>query len=59
MIYPVEIKKTTNPTKEHLNNFSVLDKIKSINIGTGGIICLYDKMVHLTDKNVTIPVTWL
>ena len=59
MLYPVEIKKTANPGKEHIESFSVLDKIKGIKIGTGCVVCMYDKSVHINDKNVTIPVTWL
>ena len=56
-VYPVEIKKTSNPGKEHIVNFSALEKIKEL--GSGGVICMYEKSVHLNDKNVTIPVTWL
>lgn len=59
VLYPVEIKKTANPGKEHIENFSVLEKIKGVTVGTGGIICMYDKSVRINDKNVTIPVTWL
>lgn len=59
VLYPVEIKKTANPGKEHIKNFLVLEKIKDVTIGTGGIICMYDKSVRINDKNVTIPVTWL
>lgn len=58
-LYPVEIKKTANPGKEHIESFSVLNKIKDISVGTGCIVCMYDKSVHVNDKNVTIPVTWL
>jgi predicted AAA+ superfamily ATPase len=58
-LYPVEINKTSNPGKEHINNFSALEKIKEVTVGSGGVICLYEKSVHLNDKNVTIPVTWL
>jgi predicted AAA+ superfamily ATPase len=58
-LYPVEIKKTSNPGKEHIDNFSVLDKIKGLEVGTGGVICMYDKNIHINDRNVTIPVTWL
>ena len=56
---PVEIKKTANPSKEQIKSFSVLEKIKGVTVGTGGIICMYDKSVHINDKNVTIPVTWI
>jgi len=59
VLYPVEIKKTANPGKEHIENFSVLKKIKGVTIGTGGVICTYDNSVHINDKNVIIPVTWL
>ena len=59
VLYPVEIKKTANPSKEHIESFSVLDKIKGVTIGTGGVICMYDNSVRINGKNVTIPVTWL
>ena len=59
VLYPVEIKKTANPGKEHIESFSVLDKIKGATIGTGGVICMYDNNIRINDKNVTIPVTWL
>jgi predicted AAA+ superfamily ATPase len=59
VIYPVEIKKTANPGPAHIENFSVLEKLKGITVGEGGVICLYDKQVRINDKNVTIPVTWL
>lgn len=58
-LYPVEIKKTANPGKEHIENFSVLDKIKGVNVGTGCVVCMYDKSVYINNKNRTIPVTWL
>lgn len=59
VIHPVEIKKTSNPGKEHINNFSALEKIKGVTVGAGGVICLYEKSIRLNDKNVTIPVTRL
>ena len=58
-LYPIEIKKTSNPGKEHIENFSVIEKIKGVTVGTGGIICMYDRSVRVNDKNVTIPVTLL
>jgi predicted AAA+ superfamily ATPase len=58
-VHPIEIKKTTNPGKEHIKHFSVLENNKNIRVGSGGIICLYDKSVHLQGEHVTIPVNWL
>jgi predicted AAA+ superfamily ATPase len=59
ILYPVEIKKTSNPGKEHIENFLALEKIKGVTVGAGGVICMYEKSVRLNAKNVTIPVTWL
>lgn len=54
-IYPLEIKKTSNPTRSMMKNFDVLEK-NGIKLGTGGIICLYDKLLPLDEKNYIIPV---
>jgi predicted AAA+ superfamily ATPase len=59
VLYPVEIKKTSNPSKEHIKNFPALEKIKGIKVGTGGVICLYEEYSYLNEKNLIIPVTWL
>jgi predicted AAA+ superfamily ATPase len=59
VLYPVEIKKTANPGKEHLEGFSALNKIKGMKVGSGGIICLYDKYLRIDDRNVTVPVSFL
>ena len=58
-LYPVEIKKTSNPGKEHIENFSVLEKVKDINIGTGCVICMYENIININEKNISMPVTWL
>ena len=45
MLYPVEIKKSANPTIDMVKNFSVL---KSCNqkISSGCIICIKDSLLH-------------
>lgn len=55
-IYPFEIKKTANPTKAMIKNF---DKLKNLHkeIKPGGIICCYDYLMHLDDKNYIIPIS--
>lgn len=58
-LYPIEIKKTSNPGKEHIENFSVLDKVKGINVGMGCVICMYENIIHINEKNVSMPVAWL
>ena len=56
-IYPIEIKKTANPTKDMINNFKVLEKVKEV--GEGAIICMYDNIINLDEKNRVIPYEYL
>ena len=39
-----------------MKNFKYLEK-DNIKIGTGGIICLYDKLMKLDEKNYIIPIS--
>ena len=55
-LYPLEIKKSANPTKEMMKNFKYLEKDNK-KIGTGGIICLYDKLMKLDENNYIIPLS--
>jgi len=56
-LYPMEIKKSANPTKDMITNFKVLEKIGDI--GEGAIICMYDKIIDLDEKNKVIPYKYL
>ena len=55
-LYPFEIKKTASPNKTMIKNFEKLNPSKK-NIGTGGIICFYDKLLKLDEKNYIIPIS--
>jgi len=54
-IYPLEIKKSANPSKDVVNNFNALSKT-SFEQGEGGIICMIDKVIPITEKYHYIPV---
>ncbi len=55
-LYPFEIKKTASPNKTMIKDFEKLNQSKK-NIGTGGIICFYDKLLKLDEKNYIIPIS--
>ncbi len=57
ILHPIEIKKSANPNKDMISNFKVLDKVGEV--GDGGIICMYDKLINLDEKNRVIPYTYL
>ncbi len=56
-LHPIEIKKSANPNKDMIANFKVLEKVSKV--GEGGIICMYDKIINLDEKNKVIPYNYL
>ena len=58
VLFPLEIKKHADPTRDDIRNFDVLDQL-NINRGAGGVICLYDKMVTLAGNDRVIPIQYL
>ena len=55
-LYPFEIKKTASPNNAMISSFKYLKASKK-EIGTGGIICLYDTLMKLDEKNYIIPIS--
>ena len=56
-LYPIEIKKTANPSKDMIENFKVLETVSQVQ--EGAIICMYDKIINLDEKNKVIPYNYL
>lgn len=59
VLYPIEIKKHADPTKKDVEAFKLLDKIPNVRRGKGGVICLYDNLIRLTDTDRIIPIKYL
>lgn len=57
-LYPIEIKKKSNPTKDDIKNFKVLEKFNRT-IGEGAVICLADKDLPITRGVTKIPISYL
>lgn len=57
-IYPIEIKKKTNPDLKDVKNFDVLSKA-GLNVGEGAVICLAPTHLPLTENINIIPVAYL
>lgn len=59
-LYPLEIKQHADPSAKDLKNFDVLERLgQTVHVGTGGVICTYERMVTLKDGFWTIPVNYL
>lgn len=57
-IYPVEIKKNSNPDKNAIKNFSVVKKFE-MNSPNGAVICLTKDIHPIDDKNYMIPIEYI
>lgn len=55
-VYPVEIKKSADPGRDALKNFSVLDSL-SEEVGEGVVICMTPMVIPLDDKNKMVPIS--
>jgi len=59
-LYPVEIKKSASPNTGDVSTFKLLETaFPSVKIGSGALICTYDKALPLTGKVKIVPVNWL
>lgn len=58
-LYPIEIKKTSNPNITDIKAFNILDNLKNPQRVAGGIVCMYDNLVPLQNQDMIIPVSYL
>lgn len=54
-LYPIEIKKSADPGKAALKNFSILDSLPE-EAGEGAIICMTPMVIPLDAKNKLVPI---
>ena len=58
-LYPIEIKKSANPTASMASAFDVLDKVVDKTRGTGVILCMYDQKLYLRENVVVLPIEYI
>lgn len=54
-LYPIEIKKSADPGKNALKNFSVLSSFNE-EIGEGAVLCMSSMTIPLDEKNKIVPI---
>ena len=54
-LYPIEIKKSTNPGRSSIQHFGVLEKT-GLKVGDGCVICLTEDLIPIDKKNWLVPV---
>ena len=58
-LHPIEIKKHADPDKKDIKAFKVLNNLPNIKRGSGGVICLYDKLLTIQENDRVIPIKYL
>ena len=58
-IYPIEIKKYTNYDIRDIKQFRVLNKLKDLKIGNGGIICMNKELLKLKNGDYIVPINYI
>ena len=58
IFYPVEVKKSVSPKREWTQTFKALDRLEQ-HRGEGGIVCLCQQAIPLSDNVSSIPVGFL
>ena len=59
ILYPIEIKKSAQPTIDMAKSLSVLHEIPGKTVGQGCILCQCDKMHYLSDNVAALPVEYI
>ena len=57
-LYPIEIKKKSNPNKNDIKNFNVLNKIGK-QIADGAVLCFANTHLPITENVNSIPISYL
>lgn len=58
-LYPIEIKKKSNPDKGDIKSFKVIESVLKQKRGNGAIICMADTHLPLTEQDNIVPIGYL
>lgn len=58
-LYPVEIKKHSDPKRNDMRAFAKLDNVSGYTRGEGCVLCMLDKVVYMGDSDRFVPVWYI
>ena len=56
-LHPIEIKLKAEPNEKDIKHFGMLESLKNVNIGEGGIVCMANDLLQLDKMNYIIPIS--
>ena len=58
-LYPIEIKKHSDPKVADIKTFDILDNIPGMKRGNGGVVCTYENLLTLKGNDKVIPIGYI
>lgn len=58
-LYPVEIKKHSDPKRNDMRAFAKLDNAMGYTRGEGCVLCMFDKVVSVGDSDRFVPIWYI
>lgn len=59
VLHPIEIKKSSNPSKRDISGFEALRKLKGVKVGNGAVVCMATTHLPISDTVSAVPVAYL
>lgn len=58
IVYPIEIKKSSAPTRDAIKNFDVVSKFE-MEVGNGIVLCLCKDIIAIDENNYYVPIEYI
>ena len=59
VLHPIEIKKSSNPSKRDISGFEALRKLKGVKVSNGAVVCMATTHLPISDTVSAVPVAYL
>lgn len=57
LLYPMVIKSKSNPNKDDIRHFEVIDKVLKVPRGCGAVLCRASSYLPLTKQDYLVPIS--
>ena len=57
-VYPIEIKKSSNPKETSIKNFDIVKNF-GVEVGNGTVLCLIKNITAIDSDNYFVPIEYL
>ncbi|MDO4839881.1 MAG: DUF4143 domain-containing protein, partial [Desulfovibrionaceae bacterium] len=59
LLYPIEIRKKSNPGARDIKNFNVIEKVLGKKRGHGAVLCMAENYLPITQDTDAVPISYI